>query len=200
MLQWYTTVSVTRARERQNCLPGTTQRRNKSYTVQYSGTSNQQYGLYCCITVTHTECQRIGRKTNLTCWLKNTVNKAPLFASNKRPEVMMAQKEKKSCVPTPYKDAADEGQKAGKFRTPAFWNLNILVSCAGGGGVYLTNHFLRDPLPEDDIVGHRVGLHLGLHLDVENLQRFLSWKNKQEYKVRFSGTLKWKQEQNVIGI
>ena len=31
----------------------------------------------------------------------------------------------------------------------------------------------RDPLPEDDVVGHYVGLHLGLHLDVENLQGFL---------------------------
>ena len=27
-----------------------------------------------------------------------------------------------------------------------------------------------DPLPEDDVVGHVVSLHLGLHLDVEDLE------------------------------
>ncbi len=30
-----------------------------------------------------------------------------------------------------------------------------------------------DPLPENDIVGHGVRLHLAFHLDVENLQGFL---------------------------
>lgn len=31
-----------------------------------------------------------------------------------------------------------------------------------------------DPLPEDDLLRHRVRLHLALHLDVEDLQRFSS--------------------------
>ena len=35
------------------------------------------------------------------------------------------------------------------------------------------DHVLRDPLPEDDVVRHRVRLHLGLHLNVEDLQRLL---------------------------
>ena len=35
------------------------------------------------------------------------------------------------------------------------------------------DHVLRDPLPEDDVVRHGVGLHLGLHLNVEDLQGFL---------------------------
>ena len=35
------------------------------------------------------------------------------------------------------------------------------------------DHVLRYPLPEDHIVDHRVRLHLGLHLDVEYLQRLL---------------------------
>ena len=35
------------------------------------------------------------------------------------------------------------------------------------------DHVLRYPLPEDDIVRHSVGLHLGLHLNVEDLQGLL---------------------------
>ena len=35
------------------------------------------------------------------------------------------------------------------------------------------DHVLGDPLPEDDVIRHRVRLHLGLHLDVEYLQRLL---------------------------
>ena len=35
------------------------------------------------------------------------------------------------------------------------------------------DHVLRDPLPEDDVVRHGVSLHLGLHLNVEDLQGFL---------------------------
>ena len=35
------------------------------------------------------------------------------------------------------------------------------------------DHVLRDPLPEDDVIRHRVRLHLGLHLNVEDLQRLL---------------------------
>ena len=38
------------------------------------------------------------------------------------------------------------------------------------------DHILRYPLPEDHIVDHRVRLHLGLHLDVEDLKRLLSCK------------------------
>ena len=36
-----------------------------------------------------------------------------------------------------------------------------------------SNSIERDPLPEDDVVRHGVGLHLGLHLNVEDLQGFL---------------------------
>lgn len=32
-----------------------------------------------------------------------------------------------------------------------------------------------DPLPEHDVFRHGVRLHLGLHLDVEDLERLLSW-------------------------
>ena len=35
------------------------------------------------------------------------------------------------------------------------------------------DHVLGDPLPEDDVVCHRVGLHFRLHLDVEYLKSFL---------------------------
>ena len=35
----------------------------------------------------------------------------------------------------------------------------------------------RDPLPEDNVVRHRVRLHLRLHLDVENLEGLLRCKN-----------------------
>ena len=35
------------------------------------------------------------------------------------------------------------------------------------------DHVLRDPLPEDDVVRHSVGVHLVHHLNVENLQGFL---------------------------
>ena len=35
-------------------------------------------------------------------------------------------------------------------------------------------HVLRDPLPEYDIICHCVGLHLGLHLNIEDLQSLLS--------------------------
>ena len=38
------------------------------------------------------------------------------------------------------------------------------------------NHILRDPLPKYDIIRHGVGLHLGLHFNVEDLQSFLGWK------------------------
>ena len=42
-----------------------------------------------------------------------------------------------------------------------------------GGLSHQGDHVLRDPLPEDDVVRHGVGLHLGLHLNVEDLQGFL---------------------------
>lgn len=32
-----------------------------------------------------------------------------------------------------------------------------------------------DPLPESDVVGHGVGLHLALHLDVKDLKGFGGW-------------------------
>ena len=35
------------------------------------------------------------------------------------------------------------------------------------------HHVLRDPLPKDDIIRHGVSLHLGLHLDIEDLQGLL---------------------------
>ena len=38
------------------------------------------------------------------------------------------------------------------------------------------DHILRYPLPEDHIVDHRVRLHLGLHLDVEDLKSLLCCK------------------------
>ena len=31
------------------------------------------------------------------------------------------------------------------------------------------DHVLGDPLPEDDVVSHRVGLHLGLHLNMDQI-------------------------------
>lgn len=34
----------------------------------------------------------------------------------------------------------------------------------------------RNPLPENDIVRHHVGFHLGFHFNVENLKRFLSFQ------------------------
>ena len=42
-----------------------------------------------------------------------------------------------------------------------------------GGLRHQGDHVLRDPLPEDHVVRHGVGLHLGLHLNVEDLQGFL---------------------------
>ena len=46
------------------------------------------------------------------------------------------------------------------------------------------DHVLRYPLPEDHIVDHRVRLHLGLHLDVEDLKRLLSCKTVFESGTR----------------
>ena len=37
-----------------------------------------------------------------------------------------------------------------------------------------------DPLPEGYVLHHLVGLHLALHLNVENLQAFPSWKASKE--------------------
>ena len=34
---------------------------------------------------------------------------------------------------------------------------------------YQRYHVLRDPLPEDDVIHHSVGLHLGFHFYVEDL-------------------------------
>ena len=42
-----------------------------------------------------------------------------------------------------------------------------------GGLRHQGDHVLGDPLPEDDVIRHRVRLHLGLHLDIEYLQRLL---------------------------
>ena len=38
------------------------------------------------------------------------------------------------------------------------------------------DHVLRNPLPEDDVIHHCVRLHLGLHLDVEDLKSLLCCK------------------------
>ena len=42
-----------------------------------------------------------------------------------------------------------------------------------GGLRHQGDHVLGDPLPEDHVVRHGVSLHLGLHLNVEDLQGFL---------------------------
>ena len=49
-------------------------------------------------------------------------------------------------------------------------------------------HVLGDPLPEDHVVDHRVGFHLGLHLNVEDLESLLRCKKgvRREYVRRFS--------------
>ena len=44
-----------------------------------------------------------------------------------------------------------------------------------------TNDVDRNPLPEDDLFGHGVGLHLVLHLNVEDLQCFPHWTQHNEY-------------------
>ena len=50
------------------------------------------------------------------------------------------------------------------------------------------DHVLGDPLPEDHVVDHRVGFHLGLHLNVEDLESLLRCKKgvRREYVRRFS--------------
>ena len=45
------------------------------------------------------------------------------------------------------------------------------------------DHVLRNPLPEDDVVDHRVRLHLRLHLDVEDLKSLLCCKRAIESEV-----------------
>ena len=44
-----------------------------------------------------------------------------------------------------------------------------------------TNDVDRNPLPEDDLFSHGVGLHLVLHLNVEDLQCFPRWTQHNEY-------------------
>ena len=50
------------------------------------------------------------------------------------------------------------------------------------------DHVLGDPLPEDHVVDHRVGFHLGLHLNVEDLESLSRCKKgvRREYVCRFS--------------
>ena len=50
------------------------------------------------------------------------------------------------------------------------------------------DHVLGDPLPEDHVVDHRVGFHLGLHLNVEDLESLLRCKKgvRREYVCKFS--------------
>ena len=50
------------------------------------------------------------------------------------------------------------------------------------------DHVLGDPLPEDHVVDHRVGFHLGLHLNVEDLESLLRCKKgvRRGYVRRFS--------------
>ena len=45
------------------------------------------------------------------------------------------------------------------------------------------DHVLRNPLPEDDVVHHRVRLHLRLHLDVEDLKSLLCCETVIESEV-----------------
>ena len=45
-----------------------------------------------------------------------------------------------------------------------------------GGLRYQGDGVEVDPLPEDDVVRHLVGLHLALHLNVEDLQVLGSWE------------------------
>ena len=40
----------------------------------------------------------------------------------------------------------------------------------------------RDPLPEDAVLRHQVGLHLGLHFDVEDLKCFARFRTKNFFK------------------
>ena len=60
----------------------------------------------------------------------------------------------------------------------------MVDSCLGHQG----DHVLGDPLPEDHVVDHRVGFHLGLHLNVEDLESLLRCKKgvRREYVRRFS--------------
>ena len=48
-----------------------------------------------------------------------------------------------------------------------------VVDCCFG---HQRDHVLRNPLPEDDVINHRVRLHLRLHLNVEDLKSFLCCK------------------------
>ena len=52
-----------------------------------------------------------------------------------------------------------------------------VVDCGVRGQCHCVN---SNPLPELDVLGHRVGLHLALHLNVEDLQRLPSCRQKQQ--------------------
>lgn len=47
-----------------------------------------------------------------------------------------------------------------------------------GGIRHQTDSVHIDPLPEGDFLRHRVGLHLALHLNVEDLEGAASYENK----------------------
>ena len=55
-----------------------------------------------------------------------------------------------------------------------------------------------DPLPEGDFLHHLVGLHLALHLNVEDLQTLARWRETWEERSE-GGRETWEEGEQEVG-